>query len=126
MEVTKMIFKAEDYPNLNRNSAIGDLTFNMDANNVNFRKTFIDMYTDMYFYLSTNYISRIGIKDVIFNAPATIVLWKDGTKTVVKVQPGDKYNPETGLAMCIVKKMAGNKGNYNKIFEKWLPKERKE
>ena len=63
------------------------------------------------------------IKDVIFNDPATIVLWKDGTKTVVKCQDGDVYNPETGLAMCIIKKMCGNKGNYNDIFNKWLPKE---
>lgn len=65
------------------------------------------------------------IKDVIFSDPATIVLWKDGTKTVVKCQKdkGDTYNPELGLAMCIIKKMCGNKGNYNDVFNKWLPKE---
>ena len=63
------------------------------------------------------------IKDVIFKNPATIVLWKDGTKTVVKCQDGDVYNPETGLAMCIIKKMCGNKGNYNDVFNEWLPKE---
>lgn len=63
------------------------------------------------------------IKDVIYNNPATIVLWKDGTKTVVKCQKGDTYNPELGLAMCIIKKMCDNKGNYNDVFNKWLPKE---
>lgn len=65
------------------------------------------------------------IKDVIYNNPATIVFWKDGTKTVVKCQKdkGDTYNPELGLAMCIIKKMCGNKGNYNDVFNKWLPKE---
>ena len=63
------------------------------------------------------------IKEVIFNNPATIVLWKDGTKTVVKCQDGDVYNPEIGLAMCIIKKMCGNKGNYNDVFNEWLPKE---
>lgn len=65
------------------------------------------------------------IKDVIFNDPATIVFWKDGTKTVVKCQKdkGDTYNPELGLAMCIIKKMCGNKGNYNNVFNKWMPKE---
>ena len=62
------------------------------------------------------------IKDVIFNNPATIVLWKDGTKTVVKCQKGDTYNPELGLAMCIIKKFCGNKGNYNDVFNKWIPK----
>lgn len=68
-------------------------------------------------------INGATIKDVIFNNPATIVLWSDGDKTVVKCQEGDTYNPELGLAMCIVKKCCGNKGNYNDVFKKWLPKE---
>lgn len=59
------------------------------------------------------------INDVIFNNPATIVKWSDGTKTVVKCQKGDTYSKEYGLAMAITKKVYGNKGNYNKIFEKW-------
>lgn len=61
-----------------------------------------------------------GIKDVIFNPPATIVLWADGSKTVVKCGEGDTYSKELGLAMCIAKKALGNKGNYNKVFKKWL------
>lgn len=60
------------------------------------------------------------IKNVIFNDPATIVLWTDGTKTVVKCQDGDTYNKEMGLAMAILKKCMGNKGNYNDVFEKWI------
>lgn len=63
------------------------------------------------------------IKDVIFNDPATIVLWKDGTKTVVKCQEGDTYSKELGLAMCISKKYLGNKGNFNEVFKKWIPDE---
>lgn len=64
-----------------------------------------------------------GIKNVIFNDPATIVFWNDGSKTVVKAQDGDEFDPEKGLAMAISKKILGNKGNYYKTFEKWLPKE---
>lgn len=76
-----------------------------------------------------------GIKKVIFNNPATIVLWDDGTKTVVKCDepcitcqdPRDnqnpKFDPEKGLAMAIAKKVLGNKGNYYNEFKKWLPKE---
>lgn len=64
-----------------------------------------------------------GIKDVIFNDPATIVIWSDGSKTVVKCQENDTYSEELGLAMCIAKKYLGNKGNYNEVFKKWLPKE---
>lgn len=74
------------------------------------------------------------IKKAIFNPPATIVLWEDGTKTVVKCQMCGAcigrieapmefhpcYDPEKGLAMCIAKKALGNKGNYYNAFKKWL------
>lgn len=59
------------------------------------------------------------IVNVIYNKPATIVFWADGTKTVVKCQPGDKWSKEVGLAMAIVKKTYGNSGNYNNIFNQW-------
>ena len=63
------------------------------------------------------------IKNVIFNDPATIIFWEDGTKTVVKCQDGDEFDPEKGLAMAIAKKAYGNKGNYCNKMKKWLPKE---
>lgn len=63
------------------------------------------------------------IKNVIFNDPATIVFWTDGTKTVVKAQDDDVFDPEKGLAMAISKKALGNKGNYCNELKKWLPKE---
>lgn len=46
-------------------------------------------------------------KRVIFNPPATIVIWEDGTKTVVKAQD-DRYDRMTGVAMCYMKKALGN------------------
>lgn len=61
------------------------------------------------------------IKDVIFNDPATIVFWADGTKTVVQCQDDDIFEPEKGLAMAITKKALGNKGNYCNELKKWLP-----
>ena len=63
--------------------------------------------------VTTNYrlIPNV-IKDVIFNPPATIILWEDGTKTVVKAQNGEPFDPEKGMAMAIVKKTFGNKGHY--------------
>lgn len=67
-----------------------------------------------------NKVSPDDIIDVIHNAPATIVKWKDGTKTIVKCQPGDKYDKEAGLAFAICKKVFGNKGNYNEVFKKWV------
>lgn len=65
------------------------------------------------------------IKKVIFNDPATIILWKDGTKTVVQTQ-GEDYDPEKGMAMAIAKKALGNEGNYYDIFKEWLPEEKED
>lgn len=65
----------------------------------------------------------LNIKKVIFNDPATIIIWTDGTKTVVKVQNGEEYDPEKGMALCCAKKLLGNKSNFNNEFKKWLPKE---
>ena len=67
-----------------------------------------------------------AIKNVIFNEPATIVFWEDGSKTVVKCQDGDIYDPEKGLAMAISKKALGNQGNYCNEFKKWLPEDESE
>ena len=63
------------------------------------------------------------IKNVIFNDPATIVFWEDGSKTVVKRLEDEVFDPEKGLAMAIAKKSLGNQGNYYEVFKKWLPTE---
>lgn len=83
-------------------------------------------------------VGEHGIKEVIFANPSTIVKWTDGTTTVVTCQdniqtiekkgeksrtkpmPSDTYSKEVGLAMCIAKKWAGNQGNYNNIFRKYI------
>lgn len=78
-------------------------------------------------YSSGDEISASGltIKKVIFNDPATIVLWADGTKTVVKCSEHDMFDEEKGLAMAICKKAMGNKGRYYKTFEKWANNDNK-
>ena len=65
------------------------------------------------------------IKKVIFNDPATVIFWNDGTKTVVKAD-GEPFDPEKGMAMAISKKILGNKGNYYDVFKQWLPKRNEE
>lgn len=65
------------------------------------------------------------IKNIMFNDPATIVFWSDGTKTVVKAK-NEPYDPEKGLAMAIAKKFFDNKSYYFDVFKKWLPAEEKE
>ena len=63
-----------------------------------------------------------AIKDVIFNPPATIVFWEDGTKTVVQSRDDDIYDPEKGLSMAISKKALGNTREYYHTFKHWLKK----
>ena len=65
-----------------------------------------------------------AIKKVIFNEPATIVIWSDGIKTVVKCNC-ESFDPEKGLAMAIAKRASGNNGNYYETFKKWLPEKPK-
>lgn len=57
-------------------------------------------------------------KSIIFNRPATIVLWADGTKTIVKCSSKDAWDPEKGLALCFMKKALGNKGNFNNVLKR--------
>lgn len=72
--------------------------------------------------ISRKQLAMNSITKVIFNNPATIVLWSDGTKTVVKCNEIDEFDPEKGLAMAICKKHFGG-GFYNDIFKKWIPEE---
>lgn len=65
--------------------------------------------------------NRIFITKVVYNDPATVVWWSDGSKTVVRCQKGNTYSPETGLDMAICKKVFGNDGRFNKVFTRWLP-----
>lgn len=67
--------------------------------------------------------SDMAYKRVIFNDPATIVIWEDGSKTIVKCQKGDVYDPEKGLALCFMKKALGNKGNFNNVLKTELPRD---
>lgn len=59
----------------------------------------------------------LWIDRVIFNDPATIVIWEDGSKTIVKCGKHDKFDKEKGLAMAIIKKLYGNTGKFNNLFK---------
>ena len=74
----------------------------------------IEQTKNLYYGLS------LTIKNVIFNPPATIVFWMDGTKTVVKDQGEVFYDPEKGMAMAVAKKAFGNQGNYYNQFKKYI------
>lgn len=91
-------------------------------NNASFSFRFDDFKKDILCRMNGCYSNSFAIKKVIFNDPATIVLWSDGSKTVVKCQDGDTFDPEKGLAMAFVKKIFGNKGSYCNQIKKWTDK----
>ena len=68
------------------------------------------------------FFNYFEIERVIFNPPATIVIWKDGTKTVVKCN-GEKFDQEKGLAMAISKRALAVGNRYHKTFKKWCKEE---
>lgn len=55
---------------------------------------------------------------VIFNGPATIVFWTDGTKTVVKCADGENYDKRVAILWAIAKNMFGNSTRVNKMLDK--------
>lgn len=65
--------------------------------------------------------TRLTIERVIYNDPATVVYWSDKTRTVVKCQPGDTYDPKTGFLLALCKKACGNTGNYNNLLRECVP-----
>jgi hypothetical protein len=69
----------------------------------------------------------LGIKNIIFNEPATIIFWSDNAKTVVKCQEGDVFDPEVGVAMAVMKRALGTNetdSNYLDKVKKYLDKYR--
>jgi hypothetical protein len=61
-----------------------------------------------------------SIGKVIFNDPATIIIWRDGSKTVVKCQNGEPFDAEKGFVMAYLKKLLGNDNTFNKEIAKWV------
>ena len=57
-------------------------------------------------------------KDVFVNeAKRTIcIVWKDGTKTIMKPHPDDEWGVEKGIALCFMKRMFDNRGCYYNTF----------
>ena len=57
------------------------------------------------------------IDRVIFNDPATIILWNDGSKTVVKRSDDDIWDSEKGFCMAVIKKLYGNTSFIKRFME---------
>lgn len=61
---------------------------------------------------------NVYITKVLYNNPATIVFWNDGTQTRNICPKGTEYNPDTGLTFCVLKKLMSSNG-MARLFEDW-------
>lgn len=55
-------------------------------------------------------------KRVIFSPPATVVFWRDGTKTVVRCDR-DEFSEEFGFAMACMRKIFGSRHQFKRQFK---------
>lgn len=100
----------------------------LETRSIEYRKDFEDYHTDGITYIITakgcmsfdDDKNPFGIKSVIFNGPATIVFWNDGTKTVVKCAEEEIYNKRTAIMWAIMKKAYGNSSRVNKAFDELI------
>ena len=75
-----------------------------------------------YVYMSIDPLSLLRPKmktfipeKIIYNGPATIVFWDDGTKTVVKRSKKDKDNKYNAFCAALAKKIYGSNSKVNSI-----------
>lgn len=78
-----------------------------------------------YYNTKLGKIDSIYIKRVIYSNPATIVEWSDNTKTVSKINDGDTYTKDGGLAICILKKIIGRDATVDTL-QSWTSKSEQE
>ena len=81
-------------------------------------------YTGMLYkqYATSEFLTSgfwdVHITKVIYQNPATVVFWSDGTKTVAKCDKNDTYDDEKGFLICIFKKVFPNK-RFDVLMNMW-------
>lgn len=88
--------------------------------NEKYSKCMVDEFEDRYPWVSSgNRSVRLMYPDrIVFNPPATIVFWKDGTKTVVKCAKGEKFDPYTGFCYAFTEHFLGSISHIKKLCQK--------
>lgn len=67
-------------------------------------------------------MTAASIKNVIFNPRQRSCSGHDGSKTVVKCNAKEEFDPEKGMAMAIAKRCANNSDDFYKEIKKWVEK----
>lgn len=77
-----------------------------------------------------NSMKKLDVKKIIFSGPKTIVLWSDGTKTIVSMSKDEtKFDPEAAFCAAYTKKTFGTNSKIKRIikeksnYEEWKEKE---
>ena len=60
--------------------------------------------------------ASLGVKQVIFSGPKTIVFWLDGTKTIVSCGEGDDNDPYAGFCAAVTKRVFGSTSQAKKVL----------
>jgi len=55
---------------------------------------------------------------VIYNGITTIAIFSDGTKVISRPSEDERFDKETGLAMCIAKRVYGGRGQFLQAVNK--------
>ena len=74
--------------------------------------------TANYKVAETKNFYSLNVSKIIFNPPATIVFWEDGTKTVVKCSAEDEFSEYYGFLAALGKKVYENNSQIKKLIDK--------
>ena len=69
--------------------------------------------------IQTERIYQPEVQRIIFHDPATIVFWKDGTKTVVKCMKNEPYSEYYGFLCALGKKIYGTNSKLTRMINKF-------
>ena len=67
---------------------------------------------------SADEMKNVDVKKIIFNGPKTIVLWTDGTKTIVSMSKDEtNFDPEAAFCAAYTKKMFGTNSKIKRVIK---------
>lgn len=56
------------------------------------------------------------VKQIIYNGPKTIIIWNDGSKTIVSCGKNDTFDIYAGFCAAVAKKMFGSTSKIKQII----------
>lgn len=65
----------------------------------------------------SEFVRAVKPVKVIYNGITTIAIFSDGQKIISRPNEGEWFDKETGLAMCIAKRVYGGRGQFLKAVE---------